>query len=106
MMKRPVFQRGSWVRYSPTAKLDDGNDKVRYLEIPVLPQVQPQEDDLVLIAQVSDRIDRLAFKHYGDPRLWWILALRNGWDQPMTALSYGRRFFVPSPRYVRQLLVV
>ena len=76
-----------------------------YFELFEEPVIESQDDDLLREVRVTDRIDRLAFEFYGDPRLWWVIALRNGWEQPMTGLHPGDEIVIPSPRYVRESLI-
>ncbi len=69
-----------------------------------LPEIVVQGDDQQYIVQQNDRIDRLAYKFYGDPVLWWVLAAANDLELVPTALYGGQVLRVPAPRYVLQEL--
>ena len=71
------------------------------LDPPTIPQ---QTDDLKYTVRSSDRIDRIAYKFYGDPVLWWVIALANDLELLPTALFLGQVLTIPAPRYVLQQL--
>ena len=57
---------------------------VKYIEQYVTPAMQyPNENSLLKIRTIDyiwsqgDKLWRLASKHYGDPRLWWVIAQFN-----------------------------
>ena len=50
---------------------------VRRYKNPVYPDVEPSSDDLYVITTGEDRYDTLANQFYGDPSLWWIIAVAN-----------------------------
>lgn len=61
-------------------------------------------DDVTYIIRQNDRIDRLASSFYGDPVLWWVIALANNLEFLPTDLMEGQTLRIPSPRYVTTVL--
>jgi len=68
-----------------------------------LPTIVPQTDDTFYTITGSDRIDLLAYKFYGDPILWWVLAAANDLELIPSDFTAGIVLRVPSPRYVQVL---
>ena len=70
-------------RYSttPVKKRWDGKRTFITTQYPV---IHPQDSDVMVISQDGDYLDALAYKYYGDPSFWWIIALVN------PGLSTGR----------------
>ena len=42
------------------------------------PKIKPLDSDIIVISNQGDYLDSLAYKYYGDPTLYWIIALANG----------------------------
>lgn len=80
-------------------------DDVEFFDLLNLPDVQEQTDDTSYDWKSTDRIDLVAFRFYGSPALWWVLALANDIEIVPTGLNEGRRLRVPSPRYVNNVLL-
>ena len=71
-----------------------------------LPTFQPRSDDIVYQVQTTDRIDLLAYRFYGDPVLWWVIAVANGLEILPIDLNVGQNLRIPSKDYVlRQLFL-
>lgn len=79
----------------------DGFEFWNMLEPPTL---LSQLDDLHYQVQMGDRIDLLSFKFYGDPILWWVIAVANDLEILPTDLNVGDTLLIPSPRYVLQVI--
>lgn len=105
MSKKPPLQRSSWLQTCSFEDVESLGTTYSYFELADLPAIDPQDDDLLRTIQSTDRLDRLAFEFYGDHRLWWVIATRNGWDQPMTSLHPGEEIVIPSPRLVREVII-
>ncbi len=75
-----------------------------YWDLVVLPEIPEQSDDTRYQVMGGDRIDLLAYKFYGSPVLWWVLAVANNMELVPTALNVGDILRVPSPRFVNQEL--
>lgn len=63
-------------RYSISTTLRNtiGN---RYYSTIIYPTIYPSLDDRYIITNTGDRLDILANEFYGDPMLWWIIAIAN-----------------------------
>ena len=101
---RPL-QRGSWLRSSPKATYTDSDGvEHAFYDLAKLPSIGLRDDDLLHVVTANDRIDRLAFAAYGDPRLWWVIAQANDFESAWTGLKPGATIRLPSARYVRETL--
>ena len=60
-------------RYSHT-KVKIDKDGRRVLKPTIYPRIPIQDSDIFIYPKYGDRLDTLAFKHYGDTSLWWIIA--------------------------------
>lgn len=78
---------------------------VEFWELPEYPTVGEREDDIFHDVEQTDRVDMLASRYYGDPTLWWVIALANGLVHLPYELVAGTRLRVPSPTYVQTELV-
>jgi hypothetical protein len=68
---------------------------------PVYPPDMPtQPDDVIYTVKDSDRIDLLAYRFYGDPSLWWVIAVVNNLEILPTDLVVGANLRIPSKTYV------
>jgi hypothetical protein len=68
-----------------------------------LPTIVPQPDDTFYTILGPDRIDLLAYRFYGDPILWWIIAAANSMELIPSDFTAGAVIRIPSPRYVQVL---
>jgi nucleoid-associated protein YgaU len=66
--------------------------------------IAEQSDDVRYTVRGGDRLDQIAYKMYGDPVLWWVLAVANDIELVPADVSEGQILRIPSPRYVRQIL--
>ena len=41
------------------------------------PTLEPSNNDYYIIAREEDRMDLIANDFYGDPTLWWVIAMAN-----------------------------
>ena len=80
-------------------------DGVEFFDLLNLPPIVPQSDDTTYEWKSSDRIDLVANRFYGNPVLWWVLALANDVEMVPTDLNEGALLRIPSPRYVQQVLL-
>jgi hypothetical protein len=82
------------------------SEGVEFWDILDLPTVEEQDDDIVyqIKGGVGERIDQLASRFYGDPKLWWVIALANDFELVPVDLNHGDIIIVPAPRYVLQEL--
>ena len=50
------------------------------------------------------RPDLLATDVYGDPDLFWVIAVRNGLQDPIFDFKLGELYTIPHPSYVRLVI--
>lgn len=61
---------------------------------PLGPDILDGVDTIDHVLSVGERLDLLAFKYYGDPEYWWIIAMANRIQDPFS-LTVGQRLRVP-----------
>jgi len=79
-------------------------DGAEFWDLSILPKIPVRLDDKRYQVVGPDRIDTLAYRFYGDPRLWWVIAVANNIEIVPTQLSVGMKLRIPSPSYVRSVL--
>jgi hypothetical protein len=77
---------------------------VEFWELDNLPSVPTSPADIYYRVEVLDRIDNLANRYYGDPNLWWVIAVANNMNILPTDLQPGAVIRIPSPTYVNSTL--
>ena len=92
--------RNSRLRFADLVSVDD----TVFWDVLDLPEVPVQQDDITYEVIGGDRIDNLANRFYGDPVLWWVIAVANDIELPPFGLHPGARIRVPSPTYVKERL--
>ena len=92
------IKKNSRLRFSPLTSVAG----VEFWDFPELPDLPVQDDDIAHTVTQLDRSDLLASKYYGDPVLWWVIALANDREIFQTGLNVGEVLRIPSPRYVLQ----
>jgi nucleoid-associated protein YgaU len=75
-------------------------DTVEHWELPEYPAIAAATSDGRYTVDRGDRIDRLANYFYGDPSLWWVIALANGMALLPSDLKPGEEITIPSQRRV------
>ena len=61
------------------------------------PIIYPSDDDIIIVTNEADYLDSLAYKYYGDPTLWFIIALANpGVGKGRLSLSPGLNLRIPT----------
>jgi hypothetical protein len=48
------------------------------------------------------RLDVIAYRYYGDPTMWWVLAVFNGIKNQLTDMEVGQVIIVPRQDEVRK----
>lgn len=79
----------------------------KYLTYYVHRPVRPDPTDRVSIinnGRYVFRPDLLAFDLYGDEKLWWVIPVRNGFQDPVFDMTFGRDIIIPDPERVRQIV--
>ncbi len=82
-------------RYSniPTI-LKTGKGKV--YDSVLLPNVDANDSDIVVMTVQGDRLDLLANEYYEDPSMWWIIALKNDMTEIDLSMKEGIILRIPS----------
>lgn len=78
---------------------------VEFWDLPEYPTIEPREDDSAHEVTFTDRIDSIAMTYYGDPNLWWVIALANNLRILPGDISVGQVLKIPSSVYVRGVLL-
>jgi nucleoid-associated protein YgaU len=60
------------------------------------PEIHAQVSDTIVISNEGDYLDSLAYKYYGDPTLWWIIALANGLGKGRLSVTPGIQLRIPA----------
>ena len=71
---------------------------VRKYDHYLYPYPNNTNDDVYIITVIGDRLDILADEYYGDPSLWWYIALANSILPTSYAIEPNTRLRIP-PKY-------
>ena len=69
--------------------------KVAYLPTKY-PSLVPSNNDYYIVARAEDRLDLIATDFYGDPRLWWVVAMANDVPGDSMFVPYGFQLRIPA----------
>tara|TARA_B100002019_G_C20962485_1_gene447020 strand:- start:180 stop:557 length:378 start_codon:yes stop_codon:yes gene_type:complete len=86
-------------RYRNVKRISDRDQKNRMYVQHIYPQVPNDPNDTYLYASETDRYDLMADKFYGDPSLWYIIALANADSNTTMASIYpplGKKIRIPA----------
>lgn len=82
-------------RYDST-QVDVRYDGKRVYRSTSYPTIVPQDSDTVVITNEADYLDSLAYRYYGDPTLWWIIALANNLGKAKMSVPAGLQLRIPA----------
>ena len=71
---------------------------IRYITNPIYPTIPETEDDIYIIASVSDRYGKLASQYYNDSTLWWIIASSNNHQRASLNPTPGAQIRIPASK--------
>ncbi len=71
----------------------DGKRVYNTTEYPV---IEPRDSDIIVISHEGDYLDFLAYKYYGDPTLWWVIALANNIGKARLSVPSGLQLRIPT----------
>lgn len=82
-------------RYSnvPTFLRFDGK---RVYKTTSYPTILPDDTDIIITTDETQYLDTLAFKYYGDPTLYWIIALVNNLGKARMSIPGGLQIRIPT----------
>ena len=92
--------RNSRLRFADFVEVDG----ISFFDTVDLPDVPEQTDDIQYTVRSNERVDLLANGFYGDPALWWVIAVANGIELPPFNLHAGAIIRIPSPTFVTERL--
>jgi hypothetical protein len=82
-------------RYDSTAVTQRWDGK-RVYKTTQYPIIEPQSSDAIIISNEADYLDSLAYTYYGDPTLWWVIALANNLGKGRMSVPPGLQLRIPS----------
>ena len=59
------------------------------------PVIEPADSDVMVVSNEDDYLDALALKYYGDPTLWWIIAMVNNLGKARLSVPPGLTLRIP-----------
>ena len=83
-------------RYQYSTTLTNKYTNKKYLGSIIYPKIKPNNTDMYIISQQSDRLDILASKYYNDQSLWWIIAVANNLNDASLSIEPGTQMRIPS----------
>lgn len=82
-------------RYDSTAQKGRWDGKKVYYTTEY-PKIEPASTDIVVISNEADYLDSLAYRYYGDPTLWWVIALANNLGKARMSVPAGLQLRIPT----------
>lgn len=70
-------------------------DGKRVYKTTVYPIIVPLPTDIQVISNDGDYLDTLAYKYYGDPTLYWVIALANNIGKGRLSVQPGLTLRIP-----------
>lgn len=71
-------------------------DGKRVYKTTTYPPIVPSTSDLQVVSNEGDYLDTLAYKYYGDPTLWFIIANANGLGKGRLSIPPGTTLRIPT----------
>lgn len=62
----------------------------------IYPKIKPNNDDIYIIVDTTDRLDLLAHKYYNNPQYYWIIAVANNINNGDMYLEGGTQIRIPT----------
>jgi hypothetical protein len=90
-------------RYEEFTNIIIANKDKRRYETLYYPKFEKRSSDLYIITKRLDRLDNIAYKYYGDPRFWVILAKSNKLHGGSIHPPIGFRLRIPFPLNTGQI---
>ena len=82
-------------RYQNIKSQKTSSGKVGYLPS-IYPTLEPSNNDYYIITREEDRMDLIANDFYGDPTLWWVIAMANDLPGDTMYPPLGFQLRIPS----------
>lgn len=74
---------------------------IEYWDLADIPGIPHRSNDLTYQINGGDRMDRLAYRFYGSPSFWWVIAVANEMELLPVDMKEGSVVRIPDPQYVR-----
>lgn len=71
-------------------------DGKRVYTTAIYPAIPPSSSDLTVVSNEGDFLDTLAYKYYGDPTLFWIIANANNLGKGRFSVPAGLSLRIPT----------
>lgn len=71
-------------------------DGKRVYQTTTYPIIEPDDADAIIISNEADYLDSLAYTYYGDPTLWWVIALANNLGKGRMSVPPGLQLRIPA----------
>ena len=81
------------------------SEGIEFWDTVILPDITARVDDVLHVVSSVDRIDLLAYRYYGDSRLWWVIAWANNLEILPTDLKANAQIRIPSKSFVKSRLL-
>lgn len=94
---RVEIQPGTWLERADLERLEDGT--VTWTRFHA-PDFSPREGDRIITLESDEPPDTLGLRFYGNPRLWWVIAVANDIQCPILEFVQGAVLRIPDPGYV------
>lgn len=82
-----------WYSNIPITNRYDGKRVYLTTSYPIIP---PSDTDIIIITNENDYLDTLAYKYYGDPTLWRIIAWVNNIGKGRLSVPPGLSLRIPT----------
>jgi hypothetical protein len=79
---------------------------IEFWDTLVLPPIPISVEDIEYEVVAGDRIDVLAYKYYGDPALWWFIAVANDIELCPIAFNEGDKLRIPPASYLSKYVAM
>ena len=83
------------IRYDSTP-IQTRWDGKRVYKTTQYPPIPVQESDVLVVTNTEDYLDTLSLKYYGDPTLYWIIALANNLGKGRLSVPPGLTIRIPT----------
>jgi|694.fasta_scaffold24339_8 hypothetical protein len=77
------------------SKIQINSNKKRVYASTLYPLIEKSYEDIYILSNDSDRLDLLAYKYYGNPKLWWIIAQANNLGKGSFNVPPGIQLRIP-----------
>jgi hypothetical protein len=92
-------------KYETSSLYQDTEISDRFLGYYVHTKIEAREDDhyVEVDHRWTHRPDLLAHDLYGDAKYWYVIPMRNGFEDPYFDLTYGRTIIIPNKEYIENI---